>query len=138
MRVGATISPTNMQIIRQSIDSMRVSPKYSLPITDSHFRAPAKAQMETALLRYRNDGTPYNFYADRCAGPGCGKSREDLGEDGRLQKCGRCKEVFYCGSVCQGADWEGHKKGCRTPEKKAEMEARRQARSGRGIRCLNV
>jgi hypothetical protein len=28
----------------------------------------------------------------------------------RIQKCSRCKEVFYCGIRCQKDDWKHHKK----------------------------
>lgn len=32
----------------------------------------------------------------------------------QLQKCGRCKKVFYCSRTCQVAHWKtGHKKSCK-------------------------
>jgi len=40
----------------------------------------------------------------------CGKKR------GALKRCSRCKQVSYCGAVCQNAAWKGHKKTCLTME----------------------
>ncbi|KAJ3033304.1 hypothetical protein HDV00_006521 [Rhizophlyctis rosea] len=31
-----------------------------------------------------------------------------------LQRCGRCKQVKYCGRECQAAHWKVHKRSCRT------------------------
>eukprot|EP01034_Spumella_vulgaris_P037254 gene37254-45971_t len=31
----------------------------------------------------------------------------------RLLKCGKCKEVVYCGAGCQKVHWPVHKKGCK-------------------------
>merc|ERR1712098_726594 len=31
----------------------------------------------------------------------------------QFKKCNRCKSVFYCGTVCQKADWPSHKTICR-------------------------
>ena len=28
------------------------------------------------------------------------------------KSCSRCKQVFYCGKVCQRMDWKTHKKAC--------------------------
>lgn len=41
-----------------------------------------------------------------CGNCGCRRRR-------RLRLCSRCLNVVYCGSVCQGADWSGHRKVCR-------------------------
>ena len=31
----------------------------------------------------------------------------------KMQKCGSCKNVFYCSKACQTVDWKrGHKKDC--------------------------
>jgi hypothetical protein len=29
-----------------------------------------------------------------------------------IQQCSRCKERFYCGPICQRADWSSHKNTC--------------------------
>lgn len=121
MRVGATISPSNMDLVRSSIPKIQVSPKYSLAFCDSNFRGPAKVQIEGALARYKNDGTPYDFYADRCEGPHCGKAVEDLAGCRGLQKCGKCKEALYCSKECQTGAWIVHKKSCKTPEQQARQ-----------------
>jgi len=31
----------------------------------------------------------------------------------QLSSCGRCKNIRYCGSECQRADWKRHKKSCK-------------------------
>ena len=33
-----------------------------------------------------------------------------------LQLCGFCKEVWYCGQVCQLRDWPRHKEECASRE----------------------
>jgi hypothetical protein len=129
MRVGATIEPEHMELLQQSYTKIPVSPKFSLPLVDSGFRGPIKRQFEIALTRYKNDGTPYNFYAARCALAGCDKAEDEHLEGQKLMKCGKCKEEFYCSKECQAGDRKAHK----TPEQReAEM-------TGRGrIMCLNV
>jgi hypothetical protein len=58
MRVGATIKPEHMELLRSVYGQIRVSPKYSLPLFDSGFRGPIKKQFEQALKHYKSDGTP--------------------------------------------------------------------------------
>ncbi|KAL2067707.1 hypothetical protein VTL71DRAFT_15803 [Oculimacula yallundae] len=136
MRLGATIEPAHMELLRNSYTKIHVSPKYSLPIGDSGFRAPMKEQFEIALARYKNDGTPFDFDAIRCESKECSKEKNDL-EDGKaLKKCGKCQMVWYCTKECQAKDWAKHKKGCMTPEKRAEKEKKRSG--GRGFTMLNV
>ena len=53
-------------------------------------------------------------YHERCCNPAracasCGK-KEDLFT--RLQLCGGCKEVHYCGVGCQKKHWKLHKSEC--------------------------
>jgi hypothetical protein len=98
MRVGATISPEHIDLLCSFYTKIPVSPKYPLPLFDYSFRGQARRQFEIALARCKNDGTPYNFYAERCRGPGCDKVQDELAEGQKLMKCGKCKEV----SLLQG------------------------------------
>lgn len=36
-----------------------------------------------------------------------------------MQKCSRCKAVFYCNAACQTAHWKAHKLQCAPKEKKS-------------------
>ena len=55
----------------------------------------------------------------RCDAEGCS-------ENG-TQYCGRCKEVFYCGKVCQSKSWQLHKGPCKEAAKaKEEAEKARE------------
>ncbi|TVY85116.1 SET and MYND domain-containing protein [Lachnellula suecica] len=135
MRVGATISPDQMALLRVTYTKIDVAPKYSLPFGDTGFRAPAKKQFETALRLYKNDGSPYNFNAVRCEADGCGKSQHDMPEGQTLMKCGKCKLEHYCSRECQAASWPDHKKCCKTPEKR---EAEEKRRWGNGPMMMNV
>jgi len=92
MRVGATIAPEHMDL-RSLNTKIPVSPKHTLSLFDSSFRGPARRQFEIALAHYKNDGTPYNIYAERCQGPGCDKAQDELDECQKLMKCGRCNEI---------------------------------------------
>lgn len=118
MRVGATIPASFLAQVSEAVHGANVSAKYSLPLFDSGLRGPLKDQIETALRYYKNDGTPYDFNADRCKGPGCAKSENDLDktEGERLLKCGKCGLLYYCSKKCQKAHWTSHKKDCKTPE----------------------
>lgn len=135
MRVGATISQKHLDLLKTSYTKIRVAPKYSWPLSDTGFRGPMKKQFEIALAHYKNDGTPYNFDAERCKGPGCDKAQDELADGNTLKKCGKCKHESYCCKECQIADWQKHKKTCITPEKRAEMEKRT---FGGGFVSLNV
>ncbi|KAE8442916.1 hypothetical protein EG329_002520, partial [Mollisiaceae sp. DMI_Dod_QoI] len=92
MRVGATIEHDFMEVLNAIIREMAVARKNSLLIFDTGFRGPMKDQFETALMYYKNDGTPYDFYAIRCKGQGCAKSKDELDETKgeKLMKCGKC------------------------------------------------
>jgi hypothetical protein len=37
------------------------------------------------------------------------------------KKCGRCRNINYCGSKCQKEDWATHKSACHKPEKKCVL-----------------
>ncbi|PVH75724.1 hypothetical protein DL98DRAFT_536294 [Cadophora sp. DSE1049] len=127
MRLGATIEPVHMDLLRNAYTKINVSPKYAFVLADSGFRAPMKEQFEIALAKYKNDGTPYNFDAIRCEYKPCSKENNELGEGKTLKKCGKCQEIFYCSEECQTHDWTKHKKTCLTPEKRAEQERQRNA-----------
>ena len=91
MRVGATIEPTYLDLLRNAYTKIHVSPKYSLSIADSGFRAPMKEQFEIALAKYKNDGSPYDFDAVRCQNKPCSKDSDELGQGKTLKKCGKCQ-----------------------------------------------
>lgn len=113
MRVGATVEPDQMKVLRRWC----------------RFEFCGNDQLKLALKHYKNDGSPYNFdsmglfdtaaaalgkpEAKRCHGPGCAKYEYQLVEGQKLSVCGRCKMVHYCGKECQTADWATHKKVCK-------------------------
>lgn len=136
MRVGATISPKHMAVLRSSYIKIRVSPKYSLPIFDSGFRGPMKEQFEIARAHYKNDGTPYNFDDWRCGFKECSKDDSELEEGKKLKKCAKCLDVMYCSKECQTAHWKVHKKICKTPEERRKAEKGRNR--GRAFISMNV
>lgn len=39
------------------------------------------------------------------------KCRQCRGE-GKLKRCAKCEQVYYCGTACQNADWKRHKLFC--------------------------
>jgi hypothetical protein len=45
----------------------------------------------------------------------CARCRKtaDMLESGKLQECSGCRSEYYCGKVCQKADWPAHKAICR-------------------------
>ena len=52
-----------------------------------------------------------------CSWSGCGRALSlDLAEQSKF-KCGRCKQAFYCGRICQKRHWGrgGHKEECVEP-----------------------
>jgi ankyrin repeat protein len=53
-----------------------------------------------------------------CSYAACGKV-------GAKANCGRCKRAWYCNATCQKADWQRHKKGCRTTVAAAARAATR-------------
>jgi len=99
-----------MTLLRDSYKKIPVSPKYSLPFTDTNFREPARDQFEQALHHYKNDGTPYDFEDNRCHNLSCGMTV------GNAKFCGKCKAVLYCGKDCQTMDWPEHKARCKKPK----------------------
>ncbi|KAF9034453.1 hypothetical protein BDZ89DRAFT_1091021 [Hymenopellis radicata] len=49
----------------------------------------------------------------KCTRPGLLEAVFELDDDApRMQQCSGCKQVFYCNSQCQKADWKIHKKEC--------------------------
>ena len=45
----------------------------------------------------------------------CGTTEAMLGD---YQRCGGCKDIFYCSPECQKTDWSKHKKSCKRKNKK--------------------
>ena len=60
---------------------------------------------------------PQPAFARRChrltSNPVCATCFKHASE-AQLQKCGGCKAVFYCDKDCQKADWNNHKKTCKS------------------------
>jgi hypothetical protein len=54
---------------------------------------------------------------------GCGKREQLETEQGRMKRCPKCKDAWYCNSGCQTADWEEHKGRCKVLRKAAEKRA---------------
>lgn len=108
MRLGATISPKHMEILKDLYAEIPVAPRYSTPLSDTGFHEPMKKQFEIALAHYKNDGTPYDFNVERCKGKGCEKAIDELLDGQKLMMCAKCKEVSYCCQKCQAIDWRQH------------------------------
>ena len=62
----------------------------------------------------RDEGpSPSGFGVRTCANPGCTNFTEACEADLRLERCGACLRVAYCGRKCQAAHWKaGHKGEC--------------------------
>ena len=56
-----------------------------------------------------NSGSAANALQRTCGFPGCG-TKEPAPE--AFQRCSRCKETPYCGSICQKKHWKEHKVDC--------------------------
>ena len=53
----------------------------------------------------------------------CG-NREQLGmEQGRIKRCSKCREAWYCNAECQKTGWPEHKGRCKELKKAAEKRA---------------
>jgi len=61
-------------------------------------------------------------WAEVCHNQSCGK-REQLEDETRMKKCGRCKDVYYCDAKCQKEGWPVHKKRCKVLKDAAEKRA---------------
>ena len=53
-----------------------------------------------------------------CNSWGCNKT-EVSGQSGELMLCQKCREVRYCGAMCQKTDWPQHKLVCEKVEEKS-------------------
>jgi len=85
MRLGTTLLP------------QRITPLKNLLSYTTRVYPCVAEQVATAFRYYKNDGTPYNFDAPRCAT--CKKAKVDLEERKQLQKCSKCK-TLYCNEEC--------------------------------------
>lgn len=45
--------------------------------------------------------------------PMCKVCKATENDKGKLLRCGRCHNVYYCSRNCQIADWKNHKKYCK-------------------------
>jgi len=62
-------------------------------------------------------------WAEVCHNPMCGNREQLDTEEGRMKRCPRCKDAWYCNAECQTADWEEHKSRCKVLRKAAEKRA---------------
>ena len=62
-------------------------------------------------------------WAEVCHNPMCGNREQLDTEEGRMKRCPRCKDAWYCNVECQTADWEEHKSRCKVLRKAAEERA---------------
>jgi hypothetical protein len=74
MRVGATIEEMDLITLRMFYNG------FLFDDDETDFWDTMKDQFKIALDYYKNDGTPYNFSALRCKGPGCNKADDELPE----------------------------------------------------------
>ncbi|CAH0040486.1 unnamed protein product [Clonostachys solani] len=110
MRAGARINPEHIQHIRELVPQIKCTYAFTLPVFDTGFREPGRAQLLAALDNYVA-GTPRSFQEPSCFN--CGKIQADLGF--APKRCGRCRRVWYCSEACQRAQWFIHKKQCLPP-----------------------
>ena len=72
----------------------------------------------------RDEGLMSGFGLRTCAYPGCTNFTEACEADLRLERCGACLRVAYCGRKCQAAHWKaGHKSECGRPPSAAQQRA---------------
>lgn len=153
MLAGARIRPDDLQHLRKLVPKIHCSHGYALPLWDSGFRGPGRAQFLAALDHYQ-PGVPRDFVGvPSCFH--CGRIKADTGR--APCKCTGCKRAWYCGKVgqfflflfisysvlfffdigmlmapwaqdCQKAHWKLHKPSCAPTEN----------RSNAGYISLNV
>ncbi|KAI0751404.1 hypothetical protein C8Q80DRAFT_1268646 [Daedaleopsis nitida] len=71
-----------------------------------------------------SDADAKSHILKNCARQGCASREERAAE---FKRCGGCKEVVYCGPVCQKEDWSAHKKSCKEHQKHKEFLKRMMA-----------
>ncbi|EMR72336.1 hypothetical protein MGN70_005386 [Eutypa lata] len=108
MLAGVSIRQDHLQHLRELVPKINCNHRYVLPLWDSGFRGPGRAQFVAALDHYR-PGVARDFVgAASCFQ--CGKVKADTGCEPR--KCARCELAWYCGKDCQKAHWKLHKPSC--------------------------
>ncbi|KAF2672771.1 hypothetical protein BT63DRAFT_136176 [Microthyrium microscopicum] len=108
MAAGATFKQDDFDHLRELTSKIDAIDGFALPICDTPFRAPGKAQFLAALDQYI-PGTPRSFGSPSCFH--CGKIAAD-GVGQPLRKCSGCMRVWYCDKSCQKKHWKAHKTYC--------------------------
>ncbi|PMD57645.1 uncharacterized protein K444DRAFT_615052 [Hyaloscypha bicolor E] len=62
-------------------------------------------------------------WAEVCHNQKCGKREQLEAEGGRMKRCSRCRDVWYCNAECQKAGWPEHRGGCKVYKEAAEKRA---------------
>lgn len=123
MRVGAIIDGKYITMFREiGKDEYRVPVGDDVPRFDTDMSECISDQFKIAAWHYKNDGTPYDFYAVRCSAPKCRKGDAELEDGQTLMYCAKCKSAKYCDETCQKADWKRHKRVCRSPEERKKKK----------------
>lgn len=91
MMIGMRPSDSEMRLLSQTINATEA---YENPTERTQY--------------FQDSGSFSSALANRQECNFCGVS----GTSQKLVRCTRCKKAWYCGKVCQLADWKAHKKEC--------------------------
>ena len=70
----------------------------------------APLKNEEATVEYANEMDQRRRLVELKTCAACGRHEDSVRA---FKACARCEAVFYCGRVCQKADWKTHKKACK-------------------------
>ncbi|KAF4635192.1 hypothetical protein G7Y89_g2901 [Cudoniella acicularis] len=98
--------------VRPELRTVRPRTHEENEISDERWAGLAKALMDSLGLGNRaGKGTVFNL--NNPTGVICGGCKKDSSAFlTPLQRCARCREVFYCSRDCQKSDWKQHKNLC--------------------------
>ena len=71
---------------------------------------PGTQILKENLIAYAVSNNQRGFKCSCCLGP---PSFYDVDNHAALQKCSKCRFVYYCGVKCQKKDWPFHKQECK-------------------------